>query len=83
MYISISYFESILVAQVWFLCRWVRCYELLYVHMCYLPFNRVASWVQWNCCRDAVIIWYMGIPMSSCRCFLFSVGALMCQTFLF
>jgi hypothetical protein len=45
MYISISYFAGILVALVWFLPRWVRCYELLYIHMRYNPFNRVASWV--------------------------------------
>jgi hypothetical protein len=58
-YVSISYFAGILVALVWFLPGWVRCYELLYVHMRNLPFNRVASWVQWGYRRDAVVIWFI------------------------
>jgi hypothetical protein len=37
MYISVSYFAGILVSLVWFLPGWVRCYELLCVHMRYLP----------------------------------------------
>jgi hypothetical protein len=45
MYISISYFVGILVALVWFRPRGVRCYERLYVHMCYLSFNRAAMWM--------------------------------------
>jgi hypothetical protein len=45
MYICISYFAGTLVTLVWFLPRWVQCYELLYVHMRYVPFNLVASWV--------------------------------------
>jgi hypothetical protein len=60
MYISISNFAGILVTLVWFLLGWVQCYDLLYVHMRYVPFNRVASWVQWDYHRDAVIMWYMG-----------------------
>jgi hypothetical protein len=51
MCISISYFAGILVALVWFLPRWVWCYELL----CYLPFIQAASWVQWDYRRDIVL----------------------------
>jgi hypothetical protein len=61
MCISISYSAGILVAVVWFLPGWVRCYELLYVHMRYLPFSGAASWVQWNCRRDAVIMWRIAV----------------------
>jgi hypothetical protein len=59
MYISISYFAGILVTLIWFLPRWVQCYELLYVHMRYLPFSGVASCVQRHYRRDIVITWYM------------------------
>jgi hypothetical protein len=52
MYLNISSFAGILVSLVWFLPRWVRCYELLYVHMRYVPFNWVASSVQWDCRWD-------------------------------
>jgi hypothetical protein len=59
MNISVSYFACILVVLVWFLPRWVWCYELLYVHMRYLHFIRIASWVRWDYSQDAVIKWYM------------------------
>jgi hypothetical protein len=48
------YFAGILVALAWFRPTWVWRYELSYVHMRYLPFNRVASWVYWDYRRDAV-----------------------------
>jgi hypothetical protein len=59
----ISYFTGVLVTLVWFLPRWVRCYELLYVHISYVLSNRVANWVWWDYRRDVVNIWDMGNPL--------------------
>jgi hypothetical protein len=75
------YFAGVLVARVWFLPRWVRCYELLYVHMRYLPFNRAASWASRDYRRDAVIIWFMvhgEFPCCLAGGRLDSVGAVVC-----
>jgi hypothetical protein len=76
MYISVSDFAGILVAQIWYLPRWVCCYELLFVHMRYLPFNRVfklgilglSSWRcyhmvygEFPCCLVRLDMWYSNL----------------------